>query len=158
MDAYGLPKQQRGVQQPDWVYKRRKYLKSLSVAERNFILTGDTAFAFDPVPYTVIYDCFTYADIVRGPAPVQPPQVVPNPVQVIAAPVQPPQVVPNPVQIVAAPIVIVPTIVRQRTPEPAAELDDIPELEDDSNPTSPCLLYTSPSPRDRTRSRMPSSA
>ena len=25
-------------------------------------------------------------------------------------------------------------------------------------PTSPCLLYTSPSPRDRTRSRMPSSA
>ena len=25
-------------------------------------------------------------------------------------------------------------------------------------PLSPCLLYTSPSPRDRTRSRMPSSA
>ena len=25
-------------------------------------------------------------------------------------------------------------------------------------PTTPCLLYTSPSPRDRTRSRMPSSA
>ena len=24
--------------------------------------------------------------------------------------------------------------------------------------TNPCLLYTSPSPRDRTRSRMPSSA
>ena len=24
--------------------------------------------------------------------------------------------------------------------------------------TTPCLLYTSPSPRDRTRSRMPSSA
>jgi hypothetical protein len=83
MDAYGLPKQQRGVQQPDWVYKRCEYLKSLSVAKRNFILTGDTAFAFDPVPYTVIYDCFTYADIVRGPAPVQviePPQVVQNPV------------------------------------------------------------------------------
>ena len=50
---------------------------------------------------------------------------------------------PNPVQIITAPIkvprtvVIVPNIVRQRTPEPAAELDDIPELEDDSNPTSP---------------------
>ena len=164
MDAYGLPKQQRGVQQPDWVYKRREYLKSLSVAERNFILTGDTAFAFDPVPYTVIYDCFTYADIVRGPvrnpAPVQPPQVVPNPVQVIAAPVQPPQLVPNPVQVVTEPVkppqvvqnpvqiitaptkvprttIIVPNIVRQRTPEPATELADIPELEDDSNPTSP---------------------
>ena len=27
-----------------------------------------------------------------------------------------------------------------------------------SNPTRNCLLYTSPSPRDRTRSRMPSSA
>ena len=26
------------------------------------------------------------------------------------------------------------------------------------NQTHPCLLYTSPSPRDRTRSRMPSSA
>ena len=25
-------------------------------------------------------------------------------------------------------------------------------------PAQPCLLYTSPSPRDRTRSRMPSSA
>ena len=28
----------------------------------------------------------------------------------------------------------------------------------DWNTTPPCLLYTSPSPRDRTRSRMPSSA
>ena len=27
-----------------------------------------------------------------------------------------------------------------------------------SKPTDTCLLYTSPSPRDRTRSRMPSSA
>ena len=104
MDEYGLPKQQRGVQQPEWVYKRREYLKSLSVAKRNFILTGDEAFAFDPVPYTVIYDCFTYADIVRGPAPIQPPQVVQNPVQVIAAQIQPPQVVKNPVQVIAAPV------------------------------------------------------
>ena len=29
---------------------------------------------------------------------------------------------------------------------------------DDAGLTSACLLYTSPSPRDRTRSRMPSSA
>ena len=28
----------------------------------------------------------------------------------------------------------------------------------DSDPAKGCLLYTSPSPRDRTRSRMPSSA
>jgi len=150
MDAYGLPKQQRGVQQPDWVYKRCKYLKSLSVGERNFILTGDSAFAFDPVPYTIIYDCFTYANIVRGLAPVQviePPQAVPNLVQVIPAPVQvikPPQVVPNPVQVISAPVqvnkppqvepnlvqvvpapaetvkptIIVPMILQQQEPEP----------------------------------------
>ena len=31
-------------------------------------------------------------------------------------------------------------------------------LDKDLKPTIPCLLYTSPSPRDRTRSRMPSSA
>ena len=35
-----------------------------------------------------------------------------------------------------------------------------PEVEGDSEQPKPdpCLLYTSPSPRDRTRSRMPSSA
>ena len=37
----------------------------------------------------------------------------------------------------------------------AALLDD-PDWE--PQPDNPCLLYTSPSPRDRTRSRMPSSA
>ena len=35
-----------------------------------------------------------------------------------------------------------------------AEMDKHPQFKDDVN----CLLYTSPSPRDRTRSRMPSSA
>ena len=34
---------------------------------------------------------------------------------------------------------------------------ELPELNDDFAKQS-CLLYTSPSPRDRTRSRMPSSA
>ena len=33
-----------------------------------------------------------------------------------------------------------------------------PVTEDDPTPLEHCLLYTSPSPRDRTRSRMPSSA
>jgi len=168
MDEYGLPKQQRGVQQPEWVYKQCEYLKSLSVAKRNFILTGDEA--FEPVPYTVIYNCFTYADIVKGPAPIQvikPPQAVQNPVQVIAAPVQvvkPPQAVQNPVQVIAAPVqvieppqlvqnpvqivgkpkamVIVPTIVCQLELEPAVdpELEDIPELEDDSTSLDPPTL------------------
>ena len=35
--------------------------------------------------------------------------------------------------------------------------DTIPGIVSSANVT-PCLLYTSPSPRDRTRSRMPSSA
>ena len=30
--------------------------------------------------------------------------------------------------------------------------------DEENGPPGPCLLYTSPSPRDRTRSRMPSSA
>ena len=34
---------------------------------------------------------------------------------------------------------------------------ETPHLDRDAKPY-PCLLYTSPSPRDRTRSRMPSSA
>ena len=38
----------------------------------------------------------------------------------------------------------------------AGEESFVVALEDDSGIT--CLLYTSPSPRDRTRSRMPSSA
>ena len=33
-----------------------------------------------------------------------------------------------------------------------------PDMPDYGKPTMTCLLYTSPSPRDRTRSRMPSSA
>ena len=41
------------------------------------------------------------------------------------------------------------------------EYDALPGLAQTSSPfkeVQPCLLYTSPSPRDRTRSRMPSSA
>ena len=35
---------------------------------------------------------------------------------------------------------------------------DVILIDDGSTDSCPCLLYTSPSPRDRTRSRMPSSA
>jgi hypothetical protein len=103
MDEYGLPKQS-GVKQPDWVYKRRQFLKSLSVADRNFILTGDPAFSFDPVSYTTVYN-FSYTDAIRGhthrvippaqaPAPqVQAPQVpTPAPAQTPAPQAQAPQV------------------------------------------------------------------
>ena len=54
-DQYGLPIQQKRIQQPNWVYKRRQFLKSLSVADRNLLLTGDPGFAFDPVAYDVLY-------------------------------------------------------------------------------------------------------
>ena len=42
-------------------------------------------------------------------------------------------------------------------PFQGASLDTL-ELTEDWTINNPCLLYTSPSPRDRTRSRMPSSA
>ena len=54
-DEYGLPKPQDRIKQPNWVYKRRQFLKKLPVAERNLILTGDPAFAFDPVAYDLAY-------------------------------------------------------------------------------------------------------
>ena len=40
----------------------------------------------------------------------------------------------------------------------AAELDEIERLRRPSNIHTTCLLYTSPSPRDKRQSRMPSSA
>ena len=38
------------------------------------------------------------------------------------------------------------------------EREEIPNMVDNVTLGDDCLLYTSPSPRDRTRSRMPSSA
>jgi len=69
----------------------------------NFILTGDSAFAFDPVPYTINYDCFTYADVVRGQAPPLALQVIPVQAPAPAPIVKPPQVVQNPVQVIPMP-------------------------------------------------------
>ena len=45
--------------------------------------------------------------------------------------------------------VVVPLLAKATAPKPASRLNPVFEI---------CLLYTSPSPRDRTRSRMPSSA
>ena len=45
--------------------------------------------------------------------------------------------------------------------EEIEELEDLEDLDDDledEEDVTPCLLYTSPSPRDRQKSRMPSSA
>jgi hypothetical protein len=142
MDEFGLPKQQSGVKQLDWVYKRRQFLKSLSAADRNFILTGDPAFSFDPVPYTTVYN-FSYADAVRGPAhrvvpPVQapPPQApapqvqvpqVPTPPPAQAPTVQAPQVpTPAPAQAPQVQAPQVPTPAPVTTPAPQVQATRVP--------------------------------
>ncbi len=165
MDEYGLPKQS-GVKQPDWVYKRRQFLKSLSVADRNFILTGDPAFSFDPVPYTIVYD-FSYADAVRGLTHrVVPPVQAPPPAPQVQVPQVPTQAAPAQLPPVQIPQVLTPTVPAQTPrvqvpqvqeaqepapttiaepqkqltvgqPESEPDISDLPLLEDDSNPTSP---------------------
>jgi hypothetical protein len=151
MDEYALPKQIQGVQQPNWVYKRRNFLKSLSVEERNSILTGDPAFAFDPVPYQVVYN-YSYADAVRqvpalrAPAPAPAPQPVPAqlppapralpPAILIAPPPAPLPVVPQPAQVQAhppppAPVLPAPAILTAPatlpTPEPTPIVKEEPQ-------------------------------
>ena len=44
------------------------------------------------------------------------------------------------------------------SPKDVSDVDDLSELESLDGIICGCLLYTSPSPRDRVRSRMPSSA
>jgi hypothetical protein len=148
MDEYALPKQIQGVQQPNWVYKRRNFLKSLSVEERNSILTGDPAFAFDPVPYQVVYN-YSYADAVRqvpalrAPAPAPAPQPVPAqlppapralpPAILIAPPPAPLPVVPQPAQVQAA------------TPQPKPDLAQ-PKLEPVKPPKEPTPGPSKPNP------------
>jgi hypothetical protein len=55
-DKFGLPKKQAGIKQARRIYKLRAYLQRLSVQKRNLILTGDPAFAFDPVLYELIFN------------------------------------------------------------------------------------------------------
>ena len=50
-DQYGLPKVKPHLQEPNHITRRRKYLQSLTPQRRNLLLTGDPAFAFDPVVY-----------------------------------------------------------------------------------------------------------
>ena len=55
LDEYGLPLQVKDEPQAKWIKRRRKYLKSLSPANRNALLTGDPAFAFDPLVYEYVW-------------------------------------------------------------------------------------------------------
>jgi hypothetical protein len=138
MEEFGLPKQQSGVKQPEWVYKRRKFLKSLSVADRNLILPGDPAFLFDPVPYKIVYN-FSYADTVKVHThkvlpPLQPTPAAPQvPAPVPAQQVQAPQV-PTLISVIEE----TSTVVQAESSKASeSDLNDLPPLEDDSKPTSP---------------------
>ena len=51
-----------------------------------------------------------------------------------------------------------PVLIKDGHQESAEAFADLPELEQFLNSNHGCLLYTSPSPRDATLSRMPSSA
>ncbi len=50
-DAYGLPLVRPGCRVPAWIKRRRRYLKKLSPAARNTLLTGDPFFAYDNTAY-----------------------------------------------------------------------------------------------------------
>ncbi len=128
MDQCGLSKRQNRVKQPDWEYKQREFLKSLSVGNRNFILTGDPAFLFDPVPYTVVYN-FSYADTIKRHTPRVLPQVQPTP-QVPTPMPAPASQVPRP-----TPTSMPMPVVQIQEDEP--DILDLPELEDNSNLASP---------------------
>ena len=54
-DEYGLPVKQPNSTEPLWIIKRRQFLKTLSVQDRNLLLTGDPYFQFDPVVYSCVF-------------------------------------------------------------------------------------------------------
>ena len=93
-DTFGLPVVKPGFKTPNWIKKRRKFLKNLTTAERNFTLTGDPGFPFDNVPYDVSLGFRRQQQLPPpAPAPPQPP-----------APIQPPQPIPLPAPAQPAPL------------------------------------------------------
>ncbi len=82
-DAYGLPLVRPGRCVPSWIKRRRRYLKKLSPAARNNLLTGDPFFAFDNTAYDAEWTTsLPQAPVVAravpeppGPAPIHPPAV-----------------------------------------------------------------------------------
>ena len=55
LDEFGLPLQVKNQTQAQWIRRRRRYLKSLSPAQRNALLTGDPGFVFDPIVYEYVW-------------------------------------------------------------------------------------------------------
>ena len=158
-DQYGLPvvnkngnrstKRQTGstvtgngsMREPEWVYKRRNFLKNLSVADRNLTLTGDPGFAFDPVAYdlTRLYpdQLHHYPDIHRELDYIPPPARAAVPIPV------PPE-----------PVAVTPP----RTPSPPPRLPtpgrDSPDSDPEFHTPSGGASGGTPTPRGRT-SRTP---
>jgi hypothetical protein len=50
-DIYGLPLVRPGFRTPPWIKHCRRYLKKLSPAARNALLTSDPFFAYDNTAY-----------------------------------------------------------------------------------------------------------
>ena len=61
VDEFNLPVCAQGGREPEWVIKRREFLKKLSVSQRNLLLTGDPFFQFDPVVYDCIFNLPSFA-------------------------------------------------------------------------------------------------
>ncbi len=55
LDEFALPKKVRSASIAAQCNRRREYLKSLSPAKRNTLLTGDPLFAFDPITYEYVW-------------------------------------------------------------------------------------------------------
>jgi len=92
-DHFGLPIVKKGCVPPSWIAKRRKFLRSLSTAERNYLLTGDTNFPYDNVPLTAGVDFAPPAVPVPAPPLPVPPPPVPVPAPVVPVLRVPPVIV-----------------------------------------------------------------
>ena len=87
-DEYGLPIVKPGFKTPQWITKRRKFLKNLTPSARNLLLTGDPLYAYDNVPYDAEWYNVTARPapaVVDVPLPPVPPPPVAHP-----RPVHPP--------------------------------------------------------------------
>ena len=87
-DVYGLPITKPGHKTPAWVKRRRIFLKKLTPAARNLLLTGDPLFSFDNVPYDAEWHPVT---VPAAPPIVHAPPVPPAEAQAAADPVTPPR-------------------------------------------------------------------
>jgi hypothetical protein len=95
-DIYGLPLVRPGCCVPTWIKRCRRYLKKLSPAARNTLLTGNPFFAFDNVAYDAEWTSSLPPAPVVAPAGPVPPGPVPFPPPAAAVlPLVPPMVPPD---------------------------------------------------------------